>query len=150
MSDMISFGASDGEIDDRLFFLVALDAEVCSGSVTYPALLTLSSSRNARLRADEELICIMTNATPSRSIKDPGPRSPWIRRLRNPPEQPGSKMSCPSLATAGPPRKQPLLYLSPPCLAPGAEESVFVAPQNNHDSQGSRFLYLSHNRLYRV
>ncbi len=32
-------------------------------------------------------------------------RSPWIRRLRNPPEQPGRKRRGPSLATAGAPRK---------------------------------------------
>ncbi len=62
VSDMISFGVSDGEIDDRFYFyfLAASDAEVCSGSVTNPALLTSSSSRNARLGADEELICIIT------------------------------------------------------------------------------------------
>ncbi len=44
------------------FFLAASDTEVCSCSVTDPALLTSSSLRNARLRADEELICIMTKA----------------------------------------------------------------------------------------
>ncbi len=42
------------------FFLAASDAEECLGSVTDPALLTSSSSRNAG--ADEELICIMTKA----------------------------------------------------------------------------------------
>ncbi len=37
--------------------------------------------------------------------------------------------SCGGLCwTAGPPRKQPLLYLSPPRLALGAEESVFMDP----------------------
>ncbi len=46
----------------QTFFLAASDAEECSGFVTDPALLTSSSSRNARLRADEELICIMTKA----------------------------------------------------------------------------------------
>ncbi len=45
-----------------LFFLAASDVEVCSGSGTDSALLTLSSSHNARLRADEELIYIMTKA----------------------------------------------------------------------------------------
>ncbi len=45
------------------------------------------------------------NATPFRSAKDPGPRSPWIRRLRNPPDQPGRKRRGPSLATAGSPHK---------------------------------------------
>ncbi len=48
------------------------------------------------------------DASPPRSTKDPGPRSPWIRGLRNPPEQPGRMRRGPSLATAGPPRKQPL------------------------------------------
>ncbi len=43
-------------------FLAASDAEVCSGSVTDPALLTSSTSHNARLRADKELICMMTKA----------------------------------------------------------------------------------------
>ncbi len=66
------------------------------------------------------------NTTPFRSPKDPGPRSPWIRPLRNPPEQPGKKRRGPSLATAGPPRKQPLMCLSPPRLALGAEESIFM------------------------
>ncbi len=65
-------------------------------------------------------------ATHSRSAKDPGPRSPWIRRLRCPPDQLGRKRGGPSLATAGPPRKQPLIYLLPPCLTLGAEESVFL------------------------
>ncbi len=35
----------------------------------------------------------MLTLGPSRSAKDPGPRSPWIRRLRNPPEHPGRKRS---------------------------------------------------------
>ncbi len=68
------------------------------------------------------------DTTPSRSAKDPGPRSPWIRHLRNLPEQPGRKRRGPSLASAGPPRKQPLLYLSPHRLALGAEQSVFMDP----------------------
>ncbi len=68
------------------------------------------------------------NATPSRSAKDPVPRSPWIRRFRSPPDQPGRKRRGPSLATAGPPRKQPLMYLSPPRLTLGGEESVFMDP----------------------
>ncbi len=68
------------------------------------------------------------NTTPFRSPKDPGPRSPWIRPLRNPPEQPGKKRRGPSLATAGPPRKQPLMCLSPPRLALDAEESIFMDP----------------------
>ncbi len=64
------------------------------------------------------------DATLSRSAKDPTPRSPWIQCLRNPPEQPGRKRRGPSLATAGPPRKQPLLCLSPPRLV----LSVFMDP----------------------
>ncbi len=69
------------------------------------------------------------DATPFRSAKDTGPRSPWIRRLRNPPgRQPGRKRRGPILATAGSPLKQPLLCLSPPHLALGAEKSVFMGP----------------------
>ncbi len=41
---------------------MASEAEELSGSVTDPALLPSSSSRNARLRADEELIHTMTKA----------------------------------------------------------------------------------------
>ncbi len=60
-SVMISFGGSDGEMDDSLS-LEASDAEELSGSVTDLALLPPSSSRNARLRTDEELMRIMTKA----------------------------------------------------------------------------------------
>ncbi len=49
------------------------------------------------------------------------PRSSWIRRLRNPPKQPGRKRKGPSLTTAGPPRKQPLLCLLPPTI-----ENIFL------------------------
>ncbi len=49
------------------------------------------------------------------------PGSSWIRRLRNPPKQPGRKRKGPSLATAGPPRKQPLLCLLPPTI-----ENIFL------------------------
>ncbi len=49
--------------------------------------------------------------------------------LRNPPEQPGRKRRGLSLATAGPPIKQPLLCFSPPRLTLGAEESVFTDPR---------------------
>ncbi len=68
------------------------------------------------------------DATPSRNAKDLSPRSLWILRLRNPPEQPGRKKRGPSLATTGPPRKQPLLYLSPPRLTLSAEDRVFMDP----------------------
>ncbi len=44
------------------FFLAASDTKVLSGSVTDPALLTSSSLCNTRLRADEELIRVMTKA----------------------------------------------------------------------------------------
>ncbi len=54
------------------FFLAALDAE---GSVTDPALLPSSSSRNTRLRADEEIICIMTEAVNELGLKWFPPRS---------------------------------------------------------------------------
>ncbi len=55
-------------------------------------------------------------------------RSPKIQRLRSPPDQPGRKRRGPSLATARPPHKQPLMHLSPPRLTLGAEESVFLVP----------------------
>ncbi len=77
-----------------------------------PDLLRVGEIEGAHARHD---------ATPSRSAKDPGPKSPWIRRLRNPPEQPGRKRRGPSLATSGQPRKQPVSCLSPPHLALGAE-----------------------------
>ncbi len=48
-------------MDDHLS-LAASDAEELLGSVTDPTLLPSSSSRNARLRADEELIRVMTKA----------------------------------------------------------------------------------------
>ncbi len=60
-SNMISFGVSDNELDDSLS-LVASDAEELSGSVTDPALLPSFASCNARLRADEEFIRVMTKA----------------------------------------------------------------------------------------
>ncbi len=63
------------------------------------------------------------NATPSRSAKDPGPRLPWIRRLRSPPYQPGRKRKGAEFSY-----KQPLMCLSPPRLMLGAEESVFLVP----------------------
>ncbi len=59
--DMISFSASDGRNWWQTFFLVALDT-VLSGTMTDPAILPSSSSHYARLRADEELIGIMTKA----------------------------------------------------------------------------------------
>ncbi len=58
---MILFGASDGKLDDSLS-LVASDAEELAGSLTDPALWPLSSSCNARPKANDELIRIMTKA----------------------------------------------------------------------------------------
>ncbi len=52
---------SDNELDDS-HSLGDSDAEELSGSATDPALLPSSASRNARLRADEELIRVMTKA----------------------------------------------------------------------------------------
>ncbi len=57
------------------FFLAASDAEEFLGSVTDPALLPSSSSRNARLRADEELNCIMTKAINELGLEWPPRRS---------------------------------------------------------------------------
>ncbi len=39
---------------------------------------------------------------------------PWIQCLRSLPDQPGRSRRGPSLTTAGPPRKRPLMCLSPP------------------------------------
>ncbi len=82
-----------------------------------PDLLRVGEIEGAHARHD---------ATPSRSAKDPGPKSPWVQRLRSPLDQPGRKRRGPSLATAGPPCKQPLMCLSPPRLTLGAEESEFL------------------------
>ncbi len=64
----------------------------------------------------------------------PGLRSPWIRRLRSPPDQPGRKRRGQSLAIAGPPRKQPLMCLLSPRSALGAEKSVFFGSPRAHSS----------------
>ncbi len=79
-SDMILFGASDNEMDDSLS-LAASDAEELSGSVTDPALLPSSASRNARLRADEELIRVMTKAVNELGIEWSLPEQPSRSRL---------------------------------------------------------------------
>ncbi len=68
------------------------------------------------------------DATPSRSTKDPSPRSPWIRCLRSPPDHPGRKRRGPSLVTARPPCKQPLMCLLSPRSALGAEGNVLLIP----------------------
>ncbi len=77
------------------------------------------------------------NATPSRSTKDPGTRSTWIRHLRSPPDQQGRKRRSPSLATAGPPRKLPLMCLLQPRSALGAEESMLLVPHRPTLAPGS-------------
>ncbi len=58
----------------------------------------------------------------------PGPRSPWIRHLRNPPEQPGR-----------PPRKQPLLCLSSARLGKcvhGSSRAHYSAQVSDHCDSG--------------
>ncbi len=79
-SYMILFGASDGEMDDSLS-QAAADAEELSGSVTDPALLPSSSSRNARLRADDELIRVMTKAVNELGLEWSPPEEPSRIRL---------------------------------------------------------------------
>ncbi len=74
---MISFGASDDEMEDSLS-LAASDAEVLSGSVSDPALLPSSASRNARLRVDEEL---MTKAVNKLGLEWSPPVEPSRSRL---------------------------------------------------------------------
>ncbi len=76
----ISFGVSDNELDDILS-LAASDAEELLGSVTDPALLPSSASRNARLRADEELIRIMTKAVNELGLEWSPPEEPSRSRL---------------------------------------------------------------------
>ncbi len=68
------------------------------------------------------------DATTSLSAKDPGPRLPWIQCLRSLPDQPGRRRRGPSLATAGPHRKRPLMCLLPPRGMLGAEKNVFSVP----------------------
>ncbi len=52
-----------------------------SGSVTDPALLSSSASRNARLRADEELIRVMTKAVNKLGLEWSPPEEPFRSRL---------------------------------------------------------------------
>ncbi len=87
-----------------------------------PDLLKIGEIEGARARH---------NAAPSRSAKDPSPRSPWVWHLSNLPEQPGRKRRGPSLATTGPPSKQALLCLSAPHLELGAEEILFIHPHGS-------------------
>ncbi len=76
-SNMISFGMSDNKLDDCLS-LAASDTEELSGSVADPALLPSSASRNARLRADEELIRIMTKAVNELGLEWSPPEEPFL------------------------------------------------------------------------
>ncbi len=80
-SDMILFDSSDIELDDRLS-LAASDVEELLGSVTDPALLPPSASRNARLRTDERHLppldeSVVTHLCPPKAIG-------WTRRLDKP------------------------------------------------------------------
>ncbi len=77
---MISFGMSDNKLDDSLS-LAASDTEELSGSVADPALLPSSASCNARLRADEELIRIMTKAVNELELEWSPPEEPSRSRL---------------------------------------------------------------------
>ncbi len=58
----------------------------------------------------------------------PGPRSPWIWRLRSLPDQPGRKRRGLNIATAGPSRKQSLMCFLLPRSVLGSEESVLLVP----------------------
>ncbi len=79
-SNMISFGVSDNELDDSLS-LAASDTEELLGSVTDPTLLPTSSSHNARLRANEELILVMTKAVNEHGLEWSPPEEPSCSRL---------------------------------------------------------------------
>ncbi len=77
---MISSSVSNGEMDDSLS-LAASDVEELSGFVTDPALLPLSSSRNARFRADEKLIRVMTKSVNELKLEWSPPEEPSCSRL---------------------------------------------------------------------
>ncbi len=79
-SNMISFGVSDNKLDDSLS-LTASDAEDLSGSEIDSALLPSSATRNARFRADEELIRIMTKAVNELGLEWSLPEEPSRSRL---------------------------------------------------------------------
>ncbi len=79
-SDMILFGVSDNELDDSLS-LVASGTEELSDSVTDPVLLPSSASCNARFRADEELIRVMTKAVNELGLERSRPEEPSRSRL---------------------------------------------------------------------
>ncbi len=79
-SDMISFSASYNELDDSLS-LATSDAEELSGSLTDPTLLLSSASRNARPRADEELIRVMAKTVNKLGLEWSPPEEPSCSRL---------------------------------------------------------------------
>ncbi len=79
-SDMISFGASDDDMDDSLS-LAASDAEELSGWVTDPALLPPSSSRSARPRTDDELVRVISKAVGELGLEWSPPQEPSRSRL---------------------------------------------------------------------
>ncbi len=79
-SDMILFGVSDNELDDSLS-LAASDAEELSGSVADPTLLSSSASRSARLKADDELIRVMSKAVNELGLEWSPPEEPSRNRL---------------------------------------------------------------------
>ncbi len=80
VSDVISFGVSDNELDDSLS-LAASDAEELSGSVADPALLPSSASCSARLKADDALIRVMTKAINELGLEWSPPEEPSRSRL---------------------------------------------------------------------
>ncbi len=78
------------------------------------------------------------DATLSRSVKDPCPRSSWFRRLRNPPEQPGRKRRGPSLATAGPILQAAfIVFLAALLIAGRREKCVHGSSWANYSAQVS-------------
>ncbi len=80
-SDMILFAMSDGKLDDSLWKLAVSDAKELAGSVTDLALWPSSSSRNARPKADDELIRAMTNAVNELGLEWSQPEEPSRSRL---------------------------------------------------------------------
>ncbi len=134
VSDMISFGASDGEIDDRIFFWQLQTWRsyralwMTPPSYHRPLHVTPDSERMRISSASWQRLSMSSNGLCCETISQQAGRvsTPWIQRLRDPPDQPGRKRRGPSLATTGPPSKQLLMCLWPPHLMLGAEQSVFL------------------------
>ncbi len=80
-SDIISFVGSDNELDIDSLSLAASDAEELSGSVAEPALLPASASCSARLKADNELIRVMSKAVNELGLEWSLPEEPSRSRL---------------------------------------------------------------------